>query len=121
MAVVSADRERATSASDPSPERDPVIEGWLTAIEAASRPPDELLRQSLHTVFELQRGNYLSEAEATELLKRIAAASVQRYVSDAICHFLDPDVIHGASRWRGSRSFLMSQHVRRHIRPALGR
>jgi hypothetical protein len=120
MALTSVDRERAASVARPKSEQDAVVDEWLAAIRAASKPPEELLRDSLRTVLELQSERYLSEAEATELLKRIAAASVQRYVSDAIRDYLDPELIHGAARQRASRSFLMSK-VRRHLRPELAR
>lgn len=77
---------------------DPVVQEWLAYVEAASKPRNELFKQSLKTLDQLQRDHYLTDDEAAELLRRIAALSVQAYVADAICHYLDPEVVHGTQR-----------------------
>jgi hypothetical protein len=108
--MILAGRSRTTRPDVAAKEADPVVDEWMAYLEAANRPREEVVRESLNTIISLQRDNYLSAQEAEALLRQIAALRVQSYVSEAICHFLDPEVIHGSHRARAGTYWRSVKH-----------
>jgi hypothetical protein len=102
MSVESRPSTVTTSASTQVEDDDPIVREWLAYVEAASQPRDELLKQSIRTVLKLQNDNFLTEAEATDLIRRVAALQVESYLSDAIAHWLAPSPILGHTHRRGN-------------------